>query len=317
MKCRICGNDEDNQRCEAREMMIGSKDAFCYFQCSKCQCLQIEDVSNMSKFSSNNYNSYKTITQKKNRLKKILIGLRDKYAISGKSIIGKFMYDKFPKEDLRSLNILALNKDTKILDIGCGAGNLLYSLHEYGMENLLGVDPFNLKDIQYENGLLIEKKEINDVDGKWNIVMLHHSFEHFPDPSKALQTVSGLMTANGHCIIRIPLVTSYAWEHYGVNWVQLDAPRHLYLHSVKSMNFLADKAGLDIYKIVYDSTSFQFWGSEQYAKDIPLCDERSYSANPENSVFTKRDISSFTKRAKELNETKQGDQAVFYLRNQK
>ena len=187
-------------------------------------------------------------------------------------------------------------------------------LRKLGMKNLLGVDPFIAKDIEYENGLRIQKKEIKDVDGKWDIVMFHHSFEHISDPAKTLATVSGLLTPNGYCVIRIPIVSSYAWNHYKVNWAQLDAPRHYFLHSVESMNILADQAKLNLCKVVYDSHSFQFWGSEQYINDIPLNDKRSYAQNPKTSIFSKREISAFAKRAKELNERKQGDQAIFYLK---
>lgn len=314
MKCRICGNEKENQSYIAREMMFGIKDVFRYFQCSKCKCLQIEDFPpNISKYYPDDYYSYKTIFYR-NKIEKFLIGLRDNYALFGKGFIGKLLYSKYPKEALRCLSLLPVRKDTNILDVGCGAGDLLYSLSELGMKNLLGVDPFNAKDIDYENGLRIQKKQIHDVEGKWEIVMFHHSFEHISDQVSTLETVYRLLTPNGYCVIRIPIASSYAWNHYRVNWVQLDAPRHFFLHSVESMSILADQAGLNLCKVVYDSTSFQFWGSEQYIKDIPLTDKCSYLHNPKTSIFSKSEISAFAKRANELNENKQGDQAIFYLK---
>jgi len=294
--------------------MFGYRDLFRYFQCSKCNCLQIEEFpSNMSKYYPSTYYSYQMIFCK-NKIKKFLIELRDKYALYGKGLIGNLLYAKYPSEKLRCLNLLEVKKDSSILDVGCGSGALLYSLREIGIKNLLGVDPFNAKDIEYENGLIIKKKEIQDVEGKWNIVMFHHSFEHISDPARTLEAVSRLLTPNGCCVIRIPIASSYAWNHYRVNWVQLDAPRHFFLHSVESMNILAGQAGLDLCNVVHDSTSFQFWGSEQYINDIPLSDKRSYSQNPQLSIFSKREISAFAKRANELNERKQGDQAIFYLK---
>ena len=315
MKCRICGNDNENQTFEVREMMFGYKDVFLYFQCSRCKCLQIEDFPpDMSKYYPDNYYSYQTIFYR-NKLKKLLTGLRDKYALFGKGFIGKLLHAKYPNLALHCLSLLPVRKDTRILDVGCGGGALLNSMHELRMKNLLGVDPFIAKDIEYESGLTILKKEVRDVEGKWDIVMFHHSFEHIANPAKTLEAVTGLLAPGGYCVIRIPIASSYAWNHYRVNWVQLDAPRHFFLHSVESMNILAAQAELDISRVVYDSTAFQFWGSEQYIKDIPLTDERSYSQAPEKSIFSKREISAFTKRANDLNEAKQGDQAIFYLRN--
>jgi hypothetical protein len=125
-----------------------------------------------------------------------------------------------------------------------------------------------------------------------------------------LEVVANLLAPEGRCVIRIPIVPCYAWNHYETNWVQLDAPRHFFLHSVTSMNILTAKAGLDIYKVDYDSTDLQFKGSELYSKDIPLMAGRS-----KTSIFSMREKRAFKKHAKELNENKQGDQAVFYLKN--
>jgi hypothetical protein len=96
--------------------------------------------------------------------------------------------------------------------------------------------------------------------------------------------------------------------------VQLDAPRHFYVHSVESVKMLAERAGFELETVGYDSTAFQFWASEQYALDIPLYDTRSYLVSPKKSIFSKAQIATFEKRAIELNDAKLGDQAAFYLR---
>ena len=144
--------------------------------------------------------------------------------------------------------------------------------------------------------------------------MLHHSLEHMQNPYETFQTIFELLNTKGVCVVRIPIVSSYAWRYYGTNWVQLDAPRHLFLHSVESMKILIQKAGFYLDKIIYDSSDFQFWASEQYAKNIPLFDDRSYLVNPNKSNFSKSEISAFVKHSKKLNSIEQGDQAVFYLK---
>jgi len=59
---------------------------------------------------------------------------------------------------LRSLSRVKLNKNSKILDIGCGAGNLLLELRELGFIHLVGIDPYIEKDIEYKNGVKILKR---------------------------------------------------------------------------------------------------------------------------------------------------------------
>ena len=128
-----------------------------------------------------------------------------------------------------------------------------------------------------------------------------------------LVKISKILSENGACLLRMPVKTEYIWNKYGVNWVQIDAPRHFFLHTLKSFELLVKKSGMSIQDIVFDSTEFQFWGSEQYKRNVPLLAENSYYKNPDKSIFTKKEISEFKKKAKELNIMKQGSQVAFFL----
>jgi len=311
VKCRVCGNDSGNQAYDVREMMFGSNEEFHYFQCATCDCLQIDALpTDCSTYYRGDYYSYRESSRS---LRSYLESVRDQHALSGRGIVGRLLQSVFPNEALRSLRPLAISKETSILDVGCGAGALLQVLSGFGMKNLLGVDPYIEADIRCNNGVEILKKEIHEVDGPFDLIMLHHSFEHMWDPAEILNAATNLLKPGGTCLVRIPVVPSYAWERYGVNWIQLDAPRHFYLHSRKSMDLLARQAGLEVKQVVYDSTAFQFWGSEQYVRGIPLQDERSFFVHPLKSTFSFKQIFDFSRKAKELNRNELGDQAAFYL----
>lgn len=75
-----------------------------------------------------------------------------------------------------------------------------------------------------------------------------------------------------------------------MSWVQPDAPRHLFLYTGQTFRAPAEESGFALDEVVYDPTAFQFWGREQYARDIPLADGRSYFVNPENSVFSAEEV---------------------------
>ena len=317
MQCRICSNQENNTTYEAREMMLGIRDMHSYFKCGECGCLQIANVPEniQDYYPGDNYYSYDQINTETG-LKKILITQRDRYAATGLGFIGKLLQMKMPHDKLPRLQKTGVNTQSRILDVGCGAGHLLHSLKECGFENTHGIDPFNAEKIEYSNGLTIEQKSIHDVtEGGWDLIMMNHSFEHVLDQHETLSQIKTLLKPNGVCMIRIPTVSSWAWDHYGVNWVQLDAPRHFFLHSQESMQFLADKVGLELRDTVYDSFAFQYWGSEQYLKDISLHDENSYAVNPDKSIFNDHQIQNYKVRSKALNAEQQGDQAAFYLHN--
>jgi len=313
MKCRICNNDKENHCYEVKEMMFGDRGVFRYFQCAMCHCLQIEEIpSDMAPYYPDSYYSFESLA-KRNFISRYLTNLRNKYAVFNKGIIGKFLYSKYPNISLRSLSNIKINLNSHVLDVGCGSGRLLFSLANIGFNNLLGVDPFNKVDIQYDNGLRINNETIHDVQGDWDLIMFHHSLEHIVDQQETLKKAANILKPGGTCLIRIPTVSSFAWKHYGTCWVQLDAPRHFYLHSIKSMKILAGKTGFKVYKVTYDSTARQFYDSEQYKMGFPLLDSRSYNQNPSGSLFSKAEIAAFAKKAEKLNMEDQGDQAAFFL----
>ncbi|MDD3905688.1 MAG: class I SAM-dependent methyltransferase [Candidatus Omnitrophica bacterium] len=310
MECRICGNKTDNKIYVVKEMMFGYRDEFEYFECGSCGCLQIKDIPpDMSKYYPENYYSITGKPVEHN----LLMDMAVRITVLNDGALVKALFSLFPGKVLRSLSACRLTKKSKILDVGCGAGVLLCMLKNAGFENVMGADPYIKDDIKYKNGLVVHKKELREIEGSWDLIMFHHSLEHIADQQSALNTVSAKLNKAGTCLIRIPTVSSYAWRHYNVNWVQLDAPRHFCLHSEKSMSIVAGKSGLKIAGSYRDSTDFQFWGSEQYIKDIPLESYNSYLKDPARTIFQKRDIDSFKRMALALNESNKGDQAVFYL----
>ena len=314
MQCRICASNASHRTYTVKEMMMGQLEEHEYFQCNHCHCLQITTIpDHLSDHYPSNYYSY-VAPNSQGGAKQSLIRLRDQYAATGKNMMGKALQLLSPNAKLTTLRPLNLNENSRILDVGCGAGLLLHSLREVGFKHLLGLDPFNQDLIEYPNGLRIEKRDIFSETGQWDVIMFHHSFEHMPEQQATLKKVLELLAPHGTALLRVPTVTSYAWQHYGVNWVQLDAPRHLFLHSVESMKVLAEQCGFKLDKSVYDSNAFQFWGSEQYEQGIMLRDKNSWAENPEGSIFTAAQIKDFEKRAQELNSLNQGDQAAFYLR---
>lgn len=315
MQCRICGDGSDHTVYTVKELMLGLRDEHQYFQCQHCGCLQISHIpDNLPEYyPSESYYSYDA-PDKGHALKQRLVQLRDRYAVTGNSLPGRILHGLMPNAKLTTLRPLGLSRRSRILDVGCGAGILLHSLRNIGFENTLGIDPFNQQAIQYPNGLKIEQRDIFSERQEWDVIMFHHSFEHLPEQQRTLEQTFSLLKPGGTALLRVPTVSSYAWQHYGVNWSQLDAPRHLFLHSVESIKSLADQTGFKVEQVVYDSNAFQFWGSEQYEQDIALRSETSWAENPAQSPFTQKDIKAFEKRSRELNAVNQGDQAAFYLR---
>jgi SAM-dependent methyltransferase len=308
MQCKICGNISDNELITATERMFGHGDKFEYFICSKCRCLQIKDIpEDIDKYYPSDYYSYQEakFPSKLNwfnfYLKKSLINYYMGYFDITGFLLSSIFQNPFPWIRKREINF-----DSKILDIGSGAGRKLLSLQRSGFRNLTGIDPFIEKDIHYTNGLRILKKEITEIDEKYDLIMLHHSFEHMSNPGQVIRNINSLLNPNGCILLRIPIADSYAWHKYREYWSGLDAPRHFFLHTPQSINVLLNDTDLKTDEIIYDSTEFQFTGSEKYMKNL------LFSAP--DDMFTKKELKDFKKEAKKLNKTKQGDWACFFLK---
>jgi hypothetical protein len=139
--------------------------------------------------------------------------------------------------------------------------------------------------------------------------MFNHSLEHIADQVATLRLAFSKVRPTGSCIVRIP-IAGWAWKEYGTDWVHLDAPRHLCVHTERSFGLAAEKAGFVVAETVYDSTDFLFWGSELYRRNVPLEDAR----NRLSHYFSKDSMKEFRRRALALNSQGQGDQAIFFLR---
>lgn len=200
--------------------------------------------------------------------------------------------------------------------LAAGGGELLLKLNDIGFKKLLGIDPYLEDDIIYDDNLRILKKDLSQIDNlKFDLVMFHHVFEHLNNPHETFRILKRIVRKYGKVLIRIPVLDSYAWENYKTDWVQLDPPRHYFIHTTKSIRFLASTYGFKVYKIIYDSTSFQFWGSEQYKRQISLMSSKSYFVNHSKSIFSKNEIKQFEKLSEQLNKNQKGDMACFFLEN--
>ena len=273
-KCKICGAEAEHKEYRVKEMYFGTREEFTYFECGQCQCMQIAAIpNNLGDYYGNEYYS--------------------------------FSVPKIPEVAADEL------KETRILDVGCGAGKWLLERYEEGHVNLFGCDPFIDQDIYYEPCIQIRKCTIHEMQGTFDLIRLGDSFEHMPDPLETLMSMKRLLSDEGMGIINMPLFPSAAYEVCGVSWYGWDAPRHLFLHSRKSMEYLCDKAGLKIEEVRCNARDLQFISSLLYQKGIPYIE---HSDEVIKSHFTSAQRQQFAEYTTALNAKGYGDHAIFVLK---
>lgn len=314
--CEVCFNSDGNVTHVAREMMFGFRDQFEYLECGRCGCLQLKNVpTDLSRYYPSDYYSFtETAPSPVGRIGRTLRRIRSELMLRGRPRLTRLPFGQEAEPAWLPWLRGHVTTRSRILDVGCGAGHLLLELRKQGFRSLTGADAFIPDTIRYPNGVTIHKRRLEELSGTFDFVMLHHAFEHMPRPLEVLEEIFQLLAQDGTVLVRIPLADSLAWHTYGTDWVQLDPPRHLFLHTKTSIAVLASRSGFAITGIRYDGSAFQFWGSEQYARDIPLRSPRSYAEDPAASIFCAAQIADFDRRAGELNEEGKGDQAGFFLR---
>jgi len=312
-RCSICGNAAGNRVHVAREMMFGLRDQFRYLQCNECGCLQLLDaVDALSRYYPSDYYSLRPPAggglraRLKAKWLRHGLGERNPAGALASLVLGESQLVDWVRRT-------GIGLHDRILDVGSGAGHLLWDFRSAGFADLTGIDPY-IAEETHRGGLRVLKTSLEELEGRWDLVMLHHSFEHLREPLQVLRRIRNLLSPSGRVLIRTPVADSWAWRTYGIDWVQLDPPRHLFVHTRASLDLLAGAAGLSIYDLVHDSTIMQFWGSEQYRRDIPYYDPRSYKVDPRRSIFSRRSVAAFKAAARRLNARGEGDQICLYLR---
>ena len=186
--CIICNNRENNTTIAVKELQLGLGEVFNYRLCGNCGSLQLLDIpADFGKYyPNNNYYSFNlgvAVSQKKDSFSKA----QADYLLFNKNKIAGSLFTigfKMPDYYQWMKNTRAKYSDT-ILDIGTGNGSLLTNLFKIGFTNLTGIDPFIEESKDYGQ-IKILKMDVFEVQEQYNLVMMHHSLEHMPEPKKVL-----------------------------------------------------------------------------------------------------------------------------------
>jgi hypothetical protein len=179
-------------------------------------------------------------------------------------------------------------------------------MHLYGFQHLAGADPFVPADNEVAPGVPVWKKFHAELEGRYDWIMLHHSFEHMPDPQAVLHSCRRLLTERGRVLVRMPIMGKAAWRKYGTNWMAIDAPRHLVVYTTQGFATLASLEGFRVDQTFYESTDFQFWASEAVAAGRP------WAYGPSGD-YSQEQFAAWRREAIQLNQQQDGDLGGYVL----
>lgn len=296
-------------------MMFGTRERFHYARCRQCGALVLLDVpTDLASYYPADYYSLSQPATADGResagrprrvrsdfLLRLPVALADRLAEAGR-IPPFFAW----------LAGRGVSTSASVVDVGSGGGKTLLHMARHGFTTLLGVDP-HLAEERCVGPVTLRRQGVDQLAGRFDVAMLNHALEHLPEPRAALGAMRDRLTSGGTLVIRVPLADSWAARHYGPDWVQIDAPRHLVLPTEVGIDAAARASGLRVWRSFRDGGALQFWGSEQYRRDLPLRDPSSWAEAPAMAPFSQDQIKRWGNEARRLNRRRQGDSAVFVM----
>lgn len=300
MACEICGSSQLSELLPM-EMMHGIDGPFRYVHCEECgSTYQPQKLDDYGKYYPDSYYSfqYKEPDTFSARLRQLKRRLRNEFYYFGTGVLGRLLARAKPCPVNHLSRHTQLRRDMAILEIGSGTGELLHELADLGIRKVVGIDPFVPQDITYRNGARVIKASIAELGQRFagetfDLIMFNHALEHSPTPADDLVKVSKFLKPGGEILLRLPVSDSEISNRYGKYWWSLDAPRHIYIFSVKSMKLFAQKCGLRVKRVHFEGTIDDYLASEQHKVGIPLLADNSYVVSKDFSAFSQTQLRIF------------------------
>lgn len=155
------------------------------------------------------------------------------------------------KEIIKLHNILPETKEAKILDIGCGMGRFLLTLHELGYNNLKGIEISKSQfDVAKKSGLDIEMADIikyfESHNTLYEAIYCFDVLEHLEKDNQIilLDQIYKHMSNSGMVVLRIPNALAptamlFRYEDF----------THTISYTAKTIEFLCKNSGFEYINI--------------------------------------------------------------------
>lgn len=176
-------------------------------------------------------------------------------------------------------------KSSKILDLGCGNGNLLTVLQKAGYQDLMGVDPSkkNCEKITELHGIPAHEGALGgDISflprHQYDLVILTGVLEHILPLRQALDEIVTLLSPQGMIFIAVPDIGAFPSVH---DFYQELSVEHVNYFSRGSLTQLFSRIGFSCieYSLAGDG-SYSLWQKPEHAVPLPeidLCDAERMS----------------------------------------
>ena len=208
------------------------------------------------------------------------------------TILGSFTNIKNTKSNLKKLKYFSdlvnksIIKNKKILDIGCGQGELLLNIskkYKISSKKIFAIEPskkiYNyLKkntSINVKNTFLDKLNKNN----KYDFLILDNVFEHFDHPNKSLKKMRTILNENGYVYVSIPNALNPHFEYE-------DPLNHTCNYNKNNIVDLFAKNNFKVLKLITTDTLINFIATKQNSRITRI----SFSGDAKKNLLLQKKI---------------------------
>lgn len=156
------------------------------------------------------------------------------------------------KQEADYLRFMTLAQESvgTLLDVGCGGGRFLNRMQKRGWK-VEGSDFVEqaAREVTARYGI---KTHVGDLSqcalpsSSFDVITMSQTIEHLYTPESTLRECLRILKPGGLLVMTTPNVHSIAATEFGPHWRGWEAPRHLHLFSVESLQRLTKRVGFEI-----------------------------------------------------------------------
>jgi len=151
-------------------------------------------------------------------------------------------------------------KSGRVLEIGCGLGDLLHFLEENFETYGIDISDYAIKKAKKKaKNSILKVMKAKDIDAFrknfFDVIVSCHLLEHLPNPSLVLAKIGQILKKDGIVLIAVPNTSSLGRKMKKQNWVGLRDKTHISLLPPDQWLNLLRKNGLEPFKKFSDG----FW----------------------------------------------------------
>jgi SAM-dependent methyltransferase len=256
LRCPACDTALPSvPRLAGRDRLHGTDGTFRVVQCAHCGSGVTQPAATTAEFAAFYPDSYGPYDASAGRLLGAVS--RTIRFFQGRALLARTPLDR-----------LATRRPGRLVDVGCGRGDLAALFISRGWE-ATGVEPSAAaasaaaaRGVDARVGTLASA----GLDpGAFDAAVFQHSLEHTADPVGDLRRVRAALRPGGLVAITVPNFACWQRRRFGDRWYHLDLPRHRTHFTPRGVVIALERAGLAVEEVTTSSSTVGLPATIQYA----------------------------------------------------